>query len=104
MAEVREKLRVLWDQPATEQVWEERKLYLERLDSSLSREETYWRQRSQTLWISEGDRNTKFFHQRASNRRRKNRIKGLFDAVGVWQEDDRALRARFLLTSASSLS
>lgn len=32
-----------------------------------------------------GDKNTKFFHQRASQRRRKNNIKGLLDRNGVWQ-------------------
>ncbi|KAM2144184.1 hypothetical protein ACFX1R_047895 [Malus domestica] len=59
---------------------------LGQLDSLLGREETYWRQRLRVQWLHEGDRNTKFFHLRASNRKRKNTIKGLRDAQGVWQD------------------
>ena len=39
------------------------------------------------LWVQCGDRNTKFFHETASNRRRRNRIEGLCDKEGVWRED-----------------
>ena len=46
-----------------------------------------WNQRSRALWIKWGDRNTKFFHATASQRRRQNRIVGLLDSDGVWQED-----------------
>ena len=36
-----------------------------------------------------GDRNTSFFHAKASNVRQRNSIKGMCDAKGIWQEDDR---------------
>ncbi|XP_004305638.1 PREDICTED: putative ribonuclease H protein At1g65750-like [Fragaria vesca subsp. vesca] len=50
-------------------------------------DETYWRQRSRAIWLKKGDRNSKFFHKKASNRKKRNRIKGLRDEHGVWQEN-----------------
>ncbi|XP_075675171.1 uncharacterized protein LOC142644440 [Castanea sativa] len=49
----------------------------------LDSEEIMWSQRSKALWLKEGDRNTKFFHHRASKRRRKNTINGIWDANGI---------------------
>ncbi|XP_073107327.1 uncharacterized protein [Elaeis guineensis] len=43
------------------------------LESFLLQDETYWKQRSRNAWLKEGDRNIKFFHISASNRR-KNQI------------------------------
>ena len=51
------------------------------------REEIMWNQRSRVLWLQNGDRNTKFFHASASQRQRKNRIGGLMDEGGIWQEE-----------------
>ncbi|GMY39379.1 putative ribonuclease h protein [Fagus crenata] len=58
------------------------------MNACLLREEIYWRQRSKALWLEAGDKNTKYFHQRASQRKRKNLIRGLFDSSGHWQETD----------------
>jgi hypothetical protein len=54
----------------------------ERLAELFFREETMWRQRSRVEWLSSGDKNSKYFHQRASMRRRKNRIKNLMKEDG----------------------
>ena len=48
----------------------------------LDSEETMWSQRSKAHWLKEGDHNTKFFRNHASERRRKNSINGILDANG----------------------
>lgn len=45
------------------------------------REEVMWLQRARVQLLPEGDRNTQFFHQKASNRRKKNRVMQL-----VWED------------------
>lgn len=57
------------------------------LEEVLQEEELYWKQRSRELWLREGDRNSCWFHQRASYRRKTNQIWGLTGDQGVWQED-----------------
>ncbi|KAL4280035.1 hypothetical protein GQ457_03G016680 [Hibiscus cannabinus] len=51
----------------------------------LNVQEDYWAQRSRVLWLSAGDRNTSFFHAKASARRQKNAIPSLHDAQGHWR-------------------
>ena len=51
------------------------------------REETLWRQRSRMQWLSEGDRNTRFFHMRASRGKKKNRINRLARPDGSITKD-----------------
>eukprot|EP00253_Pinus_taeda_P022096 PITA_22096 len=48
----------------------------------LLREEASWRLKSRALWLKEGDRNTKFFHNFANARRRKNSIWKIEDGNG----------------------
>ena len=43
-----------------------------------------WFQRSKVLWAQNGDKNSKFFHVRATQRKRKDSIQKICDASGVW--------------------
>ena len=56
------------------------------LNSLLEKEEKIWRQRSRVLWLTQGDRNKKYFHGRASQRRRRNSISRLCGERGSWHE------------------
>jgi hypothetical protein len=57
------------------------------MDELLYREEIIWMQRSRIAWLREGDRNTKYFHRRASWRKKKNRIRKLKRPNGSWTCD-----------------
>ena len=64
--------------------------YLElnkKMDELLQKQEIYWAQRSRISWLRHGDKNTKFFHSKASQRRRKNHIRGIKNSQGQWVED-----------------
>jgi hypothetical protein len=47
----------------------------------------FWRRRSRDIVVKDNDRNTRYFHQKASMRKRKNRLVGLRDLNGIMQED-----------------
>ncbi|XP_074271735.1 uncharacterized protein LOC141595669 [Silene latifolia] len=68
-------------------VQKRRKLIAE-LANLRKQEEQYWRQRSRTLWLKDGDKNTKFFHLRAGERKQKNYIAKLVDDEGVIRTGD----------------
>jgi hypothetical protein len=63
-----------------------------KLDELLYREEMMWLQRSRINWLKEGDRNTKYFHQKARWRARKNRIKQLRKGDGNWTSDQQEMQ------------
>ncbi|XP_062028765.1 uncharacterized protein LOC133744717 [Rosa rugosa] len=87
----RSRLEELLSLSATPELLAERGTLMARLESLLSKEELYWSQRAKVSWLKEGDRNTGFFHRKASNRKRKNFIGGLYDDAGNWKEDDDGL-------------
>jgi hypothetical protein len=65
----------------------ERKQLLNEMDELLYREELMWMQRSRIAWLREGDRNTRYFHRKATWRRKKNKIARLRKPDGTWTED-----------------
>ncbi|XP_050280875.1 uncharacterized protein LOC126721848 [Quercus robur] len=56
------------------------------INDLLDCEEIMWQQRSKVQWIGLGDRNTKYFHTKASRRKKKNTITRLMDERGTWKE------------------
>ena len=56
------------------------------INDLLDCEEIMWQQRSKVNWLSLGDRNTKYFHTKASGRKKKNTIFKLMDEKGIWRE------------------
>lgn len=54
--------------------WDERIYLDDEMDKIFRLEDIYWRQRAGKNWVLKGDDNTRFFHQFANGRRRKNTI------------------------------
>nr|XP_023921575.1 uncharacterized protein LOC112033027 [Quercus suber] len=71
----------------TENIQEVDRLKTE-LNKLCEKEENMWHQRSRVQWIKDGDKNTKFFHGTAAQRKQQNFIKGLKDNEGVWQTEE----------------
>lgn len=67
-----------------------------KLDHLLALDESYWKQRSIMDWLANGDTNTKFFHHKASTRRRINRINGILSSTNEWQTDSKEVQSIFL--------
>ncbi|XP_058783537.1 uncharacterized protein LOC131658240 [Vicia villosa] len=63
------------------------------LNEILSKEEMMWFKRSRTVWLADGDRNTKYYHMKTLNRRRRNKIMSLKDEKNNWITDQEDLKA-----------
>lgn len=55
----------------------------------MEREELLWKQRLCAIWKLEGDQNTRFFHFKASHRKRKNTIWKICEEGGVQKENEK---------------
>ena len=58
----------------------------------MEKEEIYWIQRSRANWLKNGDRNTNFFNNFATARKKRNFIRRLMDVNGAWREDNEEMR------------
>ena len=54
------------------------------INDLLDSEEIMWQQWAKVQWLGLGDRNTKYFHSKALERKKKNTILGLEDEEGNW--------------------
>lgn len=63
------------------------------LDDLHEKHEAYWFLRSRVAEVKDGDRNTKYFHHKASQRKRRNYIKGLNDHDGVRRTEEEEIES-----------
>ena len=57
------------------------------MDELLQKQEMYWAQRTRISWLKHRDKNMKFFHSKAIQRRKKNHTSGMQNSQGQWVED-----------------
>ncbi|KAL9671576.1 hypothetical protein QQ045_009146 [Rhodiola kirilowii] len=106
------KIRLEWlhSQPRPADTAEEEAQVCGRIDEWLLREEVMWKQRSRADWLKEGDLNTRYFHLRASQRMKMNRIMKIQNSEGEWMTNEFDIVAtvteyfRHLFSSSSSSS
>ncbi|KAL5825009.1 hypothetical protein ACOSQ3_021072 [Xanthoceras sorbifolium] len=53
-----------------------------KLDDLLRQDKEYWRQRARTFWLASGDKNTKYFHFKSNQKRKRNSLLGLLILLG----------------------
>ena len=54
-----------------------------------------WLQRSRVSWLKEGDKNTSYFHKKASGRRRQNHISKIKNSEGSTVDDEEGIAQIF---------
>lgn len=65
------------------------------MNKLLDAQEVMWRQRSRINRLKHGDKNTSFFHTKASSRYQHNTIQGVLDDLGCWQSEEEGIRNSF---------
>ncbi|KAK3218544.1 hypothetical protein Dsin_012514 [Dipteronia sinensis] len=65
---------------------------LESWNITKRQKQRYWKQRARVEWLKQDDKNTRFFHSKASSRKAINRISGLQDENGNWKENKHELK------------
>lgn len=50
---------------------------------NLAKDEIRWKQHAKQYWLQNGDRNTKYYHSYANQRKRNNNIQSLVDSNGL---------------------
>ncbi|CAL1389097.1 unnamed protein product [Linum trigynum] len=76
--------------PRSDAILQQRKKLEQELEELEDQEELYWKQRSRADWLRDGDKNSGFFHKKASARRKRNTIRRIQEELGgfVTKHDD----------------
>ena len=89
--EVEEKLKKLQGEISEgnnlESATQKEEEYRKKWKDIILREDFFWKQRSRVQWLTEGDKNTTFFHRLASNHKRRNTISRLEGKGGRVSKD-----------------
>ncbi|XP_075665642.1 uncharacterized protein LOC142635351 [Castanea sativa] len=84
VSEVQKRFEWVKLQPPSSKINQELKRTRVELNCWLDKEADMWRQQSRLNWLQSRDRNTSFFHAKASARHKKNSIEGIMDANEAW--------------------
>ena len=77
--------------PLTDELADRQREVLIEIEENLEKQEIYWVQRSRANWLKFGDRNTGFFNNFATARKKRNFIRRLMDEAGQWRDDNTAM-------------
>ena len=83
IARLQKALEWLELQPTSPSIITEMQKTRVELNCWLEKDDVMWLQRSRINWFREGDRNTRYFHSKASARYQNNLIDGMEDLNGV---------------------
>lgn len=93
---LREELQSLTFDDVRPNIQDQRKSVLKDLAKYTSYEEELWAQRSRVTRMKEGYSNTKFFHNYAKFRGWRNKVTGVFNLQGQWQEEISGIQQAFV--------
>jgi len=54
------------------------------INELLVKENLMWRQWAKAFWLIDGDKNSRYFHNRANQKHQRNKILGVQDSSGAW--------------------